>query len=345
MNQRSRTRILIVTAVGLGLLLSLIAFELGLRLTDKMGWINLWNERQIARSSSIWIQSENPALIYQHRPNYIKNGIQVTERNGILRAEDAACQAPPDVFRIAVFGDSVAAGLDIEPERRMFALVERDLNKHLVEFAGVMGIEPSHLNRVEVLNFAVNGYSSLQEVELAAAMVPRFKPNMIILQYCANDFYTSRNPSGWFLPQSLFYTFDFVKYRIEKYQIKRRFIGGYPPVAHWKKLYDEDEVGWANVERAFAQLVRMTNKLDIPAILAIYPLLSREGWESGSASDRHKKVSTLGKAAGFSVLDLLPVFISTSVDELRIAPYDTFHFNDQGHRTAANEIVNYLLAK
>ena len=84
----------------LGLVGALLLAELSLRAADAAGWISAWHEAREARRSSIWMASDDPALLYRHRPDYERDGTRYTERHGILRPHDVSPEPTRGSFRI-----------------------------------------------------------------------------------------------------------------------------------------------------------------------------------------------------------------------------------------------------
>lgn len=302
-------------------LITAVLVEIALRVADRAGLTGIWETRRAALSHSIWIKSLDPDLVYTHRPDYHKNGVRYTERSGILRPDDVM-QDAAGAFRIAALGDSVAAAIDLPYEERAFTLLERMLNRQ--------GFQ----RPVEILNFGVNGYSTLQEAELLAVQVDDFAPDMLVLQYCMNDFYPSPNPYDWFKDHSPVYSLDLVRYLLDR----RPGMFSYPPAAYWQDLYREDKAGWHNVETGFSRIAEYAKTRGIQVLLVIFPLFSKEGWEAGEAAAHHARVTKLGEAAGFRVLDLLPVYSSYDIEKVRLSAEDTFHPGPLGQEIAAKAL-------
>jgi lysophospholipase L1-like esterase len=304
---------------------TVVLLEAALRLAGAVGLITLWQERDTALNNSIWMKSDDPDLVYLHRPDYSSKGISYTEHSGILRPVDVPEQAAPGTFRIAVLGDSVVAATELSYPERAVTQLEEMLGGQYMPRA------------MEVLNFGVNGYSTLQEAALLDELVDRFAPDMLVLQYCMNDFYPSEQPYRWFVDHSPFYLIDQVESLIEQ----RKAIG-YPPVAYWETLYRQDTAGWQNVSNGFTRIARYAADHDIPVLLVIYPLVSQEGWYAGDATGRHASVARLAEQAGFEVLDLLPVLAAYDIETIRFKPWDTFHPNALGQRIAVQAMAQWF---
>lgn len=313
-----------VTAIALGLIGGALVCELGLRLADRLDLVAEWRERRTALASAIWMKSPNPELIYTQRPNYFKDGRRLTERNGILRPDDVESRRSPDAFRIVAVGDSVAAAIKLPYEARMLTRAERTLS--------------SRANRrVEILNFAVNGYDTGQEAELLTSVGSRFSPQAVIVQFCVNDFYPTEYPTWWYQDPPASRLADFLWHRLD-----RRLLRGYPPTEYWDVLYERDEQGWLDLEAGLTKIASFVEPLAYPPVLILVPELSHDGWTAGAARLRHQRVAALGSRLGFDILDLLPTFEQVDVESVRTDPWDTFHLNERGHRIAGDAIADHL---
>ena len=305
---RTRPLVLGILTVVLVLASSLVAFELGLRIADRFDWLVLWRDVRQARESSIWTLSNDPRLIYQHRANYFKEGTRYTEGHGILRPTDVEKKPASGVFRVAVLGDSVAAAVELPYEQRMFTLVER-----LGSGGG-----SSH----EVLNFAVNGYSTGQEAALLETLVGDFDPDLLILQFCMNDFHPTRFPTRWFLEYPRSYVLALAGFALD-----RQLLDGYPSADYWQEIFHDDRNGWSSIVDGFNRISQYAHVRAIPALVVVFPLLSQNGWHEADASGRHDKVVELARSLTLETLDLLPILSQYPVESLRREPWDTFHLN------------------
>src|SRR5262249_12717684 len=114
---RARELLVGLALAAASVTLTLAGIETYLRLT-RADRYELSEEARAARASSIWTRSDDPILVYKHRPNYRRDGVPFTEDHGVLRRTTVDEAKRDGVFRIVVLGDSIAAGLELPYERR-----------------------------------------------------------------------------------------------------------------------------------------------------------------------------------------------------------------------------------
>ncbi len=79
------------------------------------------------------------------------------------------------VYRIAVLGDSIAFGNFLSVQETFPARLERLFHSAQAP------------NRVEVVNMALGGYDTLQEVATLEAVGTAFRPDLVVVAFCFND--------------------------------------------------------------------------------------------------------------------------------------------------------------
>lgn len=109
--------------------------------------------------------SDNPRLMYDMKPH--------CEGTNAWGMRDHEIDPTATGLRIAALGDSVTYGPGVP--------IEATWPKHLQRLLTRAGIPAT------VLNFAVQGYSTVQEVETLRVKALRFDPRIVLLQYCFND--------------------------------------------------------------------------------------------------------------------------------------------------------------
>lgn len=136
--------------------------------------------------------SDNPRLVFEPVPGMTvphreEGGVELfyeypgTANRLGYRDRNHPVDKPPGTTRIVVLGDSIAAGWGIDETGNAFpALVEAALQED-------GGGDPEAEREMEVLNFAVTGYNTAQEVETLASRALPYDPDLVLLAYCLND--------------------------------------------------------------------------------------------------------------------------------------------------------------
>ncbi len=125
--------------------------------------------------------SDNIKIGYELRPN-----TKDTNSAG-FRDFEYKIDKDPGVTRIAVVGDSIAYGIDIEDagfEKTYAKRLETLLNKE-------------NKKRFEVLNFGVPGYGTVQIFEHFKDKIMKYKPDIVIYGYWFNDFNKYGGVASW----------------------------------------------------------------------------------------------------------------------------------------------------
>lgn len=125
-------------------------------------WIGAF---EVPVETGCYAYSENPRLMYEHKPN-CDDANSLGMREGEIdagRAED----------RIIALGDSITFAPGIPTDHTW----PKQLQRLIAQGGG----------DTKVLNFAVQGYSTVQEVETLRTKALRFRPRGVLLQYFMND--------------------------------------------------------------------------------------------------------------------------------------------------------------
>ncbi|MBF0275969.1 MAG: SGNH/GDSL hydrolase family protein [Nitrospinae bacterium] len=139
-------------------------FEVQLRLYKYSG-ISLPPSVKKMDSQTGWLYKENVQCNFSSK----EFNTTVTTNNYGFRDEDFALEKKDHVKRIVVLGDSFTFGWGVEQNERFTEVVEKGFN-----------------NSVELYNFGVSGYSTLQELILFKRAL-KFKPDIALLTFYDND--------------------------------------------------------------------------------------------------------------------------------------------------------------
>lgn len=294
-----------------------------------------------ARTSSVLIKSSDPGLIYVTRPGYVKDGIRISNGQGVLRPDDVPVHKPAGTFRIVVLGDSIAAGHPLRsgPTPPVGLQLETRLN------AGAA------TPRIEVLTFAADGYGTSQEARLLETAAAPFEPDVVVLAYCLNDPTNSYTPTVWFLdnPGPRWYLLDLVRRRLgltpsELSPAHPRYTHG---AVDWPALYRRESAQWQSVERGLDSIAAFGRDRRVPVLTVLFPLLhtgEEPAVERAQAEGMYDQVRDAAARRGFAFLDLRDAFRGHTAAELRFLPGDPIHPGALGHSLAADAIAGALVS-
>jgi len=120
---------------------------------------------------------DTPGVYYTYRADYHDQGfgVKLDTNNLGFRGTDWTVQKPDNTFRIAILGDSHAFGYGVAYEQTMAALLTQKLQQN-----------QSDLN-YELLNFAVDGYNTHQQLAVLKQQVLTYQINLAIIVPSSND--------------------------------------------------------------------------------------------------------------------------------------------------------------
>lgn len=282
--------------------------------------------------------SRNPGIGYEPVPGLDYSGEELSffdyrGRSNSLgyRDNDHPIRKPPGTYRIVVLGDSIAAGLKILDNERIFpAILERDLRAR--------GLP------AEVINFGVSGYNTQQEVETFKEKGLPFGPDLVLLTYCLND--TDR-PGGGLLEILL----EEGKRRgsLDPARINRYLaMSAAYRFLRYRALEPAEENGPGadltkdTVERSLEELSRLARQDGFEVLVAVFPYI--ENLEAYPLGEHHEIMRALSAAEGFHHLDLLPAFRRCAAASTEPVGFDPFHPTPYGHLCAATAMADYILA-
>jgi len=245
-------KILIVNIIIFVVLL--LMFEIGLRLFWRMSTLK----------KDIYQTSANRILRYELKPNTNTKfeGFDVAINSDGFRGREYSLQKEENTYRIVLLGDSVAFGRLMPFEHGLSNRLEIALKNLCPQ------------KNFEVLNMGVEGYNSIQELEMLKTRGLKYNPDLVIVYYSFNDpdypeYYFKKN----FLNRHSVFS-RYIQYKIKKYMIKRdrirKNIKSIPE--NFRYLYSTE--CWQFAKDAVLEMGDLTAKEKIKMVLLIVPELS-----------------------------------------------------------------------
>jgi hypothetical protein len=152
-----------------GVLVALLAAELLVRAAGAAPKVYAIRKGRFQLSHNPKIGYEPAPLVYTGRELSFYDYLGASNSLGFRDREHAVVK-PAGVYRIVVLGDSIAAGLHVERNEDVFPPI---LERLLVQD----GL------RAEVINLAVSGYNTQQEVEMLREKGLQYHPDLVVVAY------------------------------------------------------------------------------------------------------------------------------------------------------------------
>lgn len=318
-------RLLLLTV---GLALGLLAAEAVVRLVGAAPEIVLVQEGRFRLSP-------NTKIGYEPVPNFDYSGQRdsfhdyVGKSNSLgFRDREHSIEKVPGTFRILVLGDSVAAGQGVRSAEDNFPpLLEKGLN------AGGL--------QTEVINFAVTGYNTQQEVETLRDKGLQFAPDLVLLSYCLND---RKRSDGGILPTLL------AREEQASGVVRSR---AHPVLAHsalyrflryrlpWDRQPTPTIYG-DTVDESFRLLAELAQEHDFQVLVTVFPQFGKL-LETYRFQEQHDRTEALSNEMGFAYLDLLQAFQACRATATGRLAIDRYHPTALGYRCAADAMTRHIL--
>lgn len=181
-------------AVGLGLLVFLFCGEILIRLLIPLPQWRFLDARidwQVDPEIG-WVQKGN----ISSKHDYGEFGWTISFRtnpDGLLPSTTVRPK-DPGIFRILILGDSTVVGRAVPEENRIHVRLQARLRERG--------------RPAEVINAGVQGYSTDQELLWMKRLLPLYKPDLILLSVCQNDFDANRSKKAMGISKPLFHVKD-----------------------------------------------------------------------------------------------------------------------------------------
>jgi len=107
-----------------------------------------------------------------------------------MREKNLTVDKPANTFRVALLGDSMTEALQVPIEQSFGQIIEKRLNEQRSERTGAANAnDESAPRKVQILNFATSGYSTVQELLQLKDKVFKYKPDLVLVCYTNRDLF------------------------------------------------------------------------------------------------------------------------------------------------------------
>ena len=294
--------------------------------------------------SPIWVLLENSPLVFRLPPNQVgragftfdatKNVPYRTNSDGFRDREPG--EKRPGVPRVVVLGDSYVFGWAVlEAETfptRAEALLRREGRA------------------VEILNAGVPGYNTEQESYLLEEILPRRRPDAVVVGYTMNDAEPQMN-----VPSSPATTYRYVRswlwegtkdllrtccFPHARWLPDRRNI----PRLTYTEGFEAESPKWRESKAALARMAAFCRRRGVALGVMILPDFTQPLDGAYPDASIHAAVSAWGRELGIETVDLLPLFRNRDHRDYMVAGdgHPNARAHDELARVLRDEIVSLL---
>jgi len=267
-------------------------------------------------------------------------GIPYRTNAGGLRGPDYVRPRPPNVFRIAVLGDSVTMGSGVKEEDTYAARIERALD------------DPPGPVTYEVLNLGIAGFNAGLIAQRLEQVGLSYEPDLILYGYTVNDiegpnYRASVDPNNRLMgdlsreetARNGLYVTTF--FRTHLYSLRELV---WPPKGSYihelDDNYFDNPAALTALDNAFVQIQEAAAKRGACVVLMQHTSL----WFLHAFHPFrrfHAAVAKLAAAHGFTNKNTLDYFLGRGGLELWVGPFDP-HPNGEGHAILAQAALDAL---
>jgi lysophospholipase L1-like esterase len=243
---------------------------------------------------------------------------------------------PEGTYRIVVLGDSTTAGNGVQDVDKTYTKILEKLQNR----------DSSIGMHYEVLNLGVGGYHTMQEVETLRVKGLKYRPDLVLLTFCVNDFnlhgdggvyerLRKLNQISVRDANSSLYK-GVLRFSRLAFVVHHRLNSSRTKRDQW---YSESVLkGQSAVKAGLALLSELQQRHGFLALVVILPEF-RAPFDQYKSSATHKRVFQAAEGLpGITVIDLLERFASLDVDAEKFS-YDGWHMNEYGHQTMAEILL------
>jgi lysophospholipase L1-like esterase len=322
--------------------------------------------------------THDPVLHFRNRPDITRSLAGYGRRDKVMRFnhygqldDQFPVAKPAGEFRLLMIGDSTTMGFGVPKEETIAHYLERMLDETDTRYA-------SH----QVINAAVHGYNTTQEVEMLRLSM-RFEPDVIVIGFTLNDItepyivdrkfggtgfdyhgvlQTSNQLIGWVLSDTGIgriiqeahnRQFDYLYVKRQEEFTVRDMVQSGPDEPKFKK-------GWQSSLAGLDEMYAIAKQSDIPVVLIIFPFTFQIGREHLLGPQR--LVTKRAAKQYVQVIDVASLLeplvdpgskglaVTGQVDQntvmnvlLRRFYLDQNHLKAEGHQVVGRAIHDYLV--
>lgn len=295
-------------------------------------FVILYNIEMIKYATTLKVQSANPVLEYEHRPNSSAHlmGVDIELNSLGHRNDELLDPKPPNEKRIHFIGSSMGLGWGVPAEQTIPEVVERLLN----ETAGPTG-GSSYVS----INAGMANTNTPTYIELFKTQYEKTDADYVVVQFFLNDAEPSIESSTIVFKYSYFlaYVYQFASSAFLNISEEGTLID------YYGSLFKDDQPGWINTLQSLIELRTLCEQRSIGLCVLLMPDLhdlSPQGPFPALYSNIVEKLDEIDIAVVNGLSPVLQKF--KNVNSRPWVTRDDAHPNAEVHEILAEALVEFL---
>jgi len=282
-------------------------------------------------------------------------------------------EKPINTFRIVMLGDSMTAAAEVPLENTFENVLEKRLNDRTEK----------KYEKYEVLNLAVKGYDTAEEIITLEEEGFKYDPDIVVLNfYIGNDFWVNemeptalilengnlvRRPNySYYAPERFLRIRNFLYRHLSLYSLISQAIHSSPPVKEEAfsryveiiRPQNESRIGFKNnmTHLMIKELHRLLNEKNIPLILVIIPMkeqiddkmlktLLEEYNQTDMNVDLQWSIDKITEIGESENLPIINFYPEFKKQNKKLYFNSDLHMNEEGNRIAGEFLYEQLITR
>jgi hypothetical protein len=268
----------------------------------------------------------NDLLWYELKPSYsgtFKRAAFSTNRWG-MRDRDYELAKPAGTYRIALAGASYDMGSGVADGQDYGSVLEDHLNT----------AKPGdRYSRFEVLNFAVGGYSMLEQAVISETKIIPFKPDMLLVGVYSSEHVRLLTHVTHAVAHNVAIPYPELKDIIDQAGATPWL--GSPWIRERLRPYTNDILGWA-----FRKLKADADKQGTKLLVLLLPETTDKG--NNVAMEQVERLYAVAVASGLQPVKFDGLYDNYEMSDISVTAWDP-HPSVLGHRLVADRLYKHLV--
>jgi hypothetical protein len=278
----------------------------------------------------IWLSDmasqNNDLLWYELKASYtgrFKRAPFTTNRWG-MRDKEYDKEKPARTFRIALMGASYEMGGGVNNNQTYEAVLEKLLNAQNLS---------GKYSQIETLNFAVGGYSLVQNAILAQNTVPQFHPDRVLLTVYSTESARLTNNISNVMARNRLIPYPDLQAIIDRARVKPGMDAA--QISERLQPFVYDIIEWS-----FRKIKADCERGEIPLIVVFMPTTTDD--TDRSAAENVKKIWDRAVRARLEPTRMENIFLEDEIFKVQLNRWDS-HPSVYGHQLIARKLCEFIV--